>query len=232
MEIIRPTYIWAYNLTKRTKTITRIILHHAAATSCTATQIHDWHKGNGWAGIGYHFFINKEGKVYEGRPVEYIGAHAGYNNDDSIGICFEGNFENETMNEKQKQAGRLLVETLRQRYAISKIQRHSDVNATACPGKNFPFDYIAYGTREVVSVENTVYTVRLPLISIGDKGADVLIAQRMLIGFGFSCGNSGADGDFGTNTYKAVRKFQTAKNLSVDGIIGRQTWHKMFNKED
>lgn len=232
MIIVKPTYIWAYRLTKRTRTITRIILHHAAATSCTATQIHDWHKANGWCGIGYHFFINKQGEVYEGRPLEYIGAHAGNNNEDSIGICFEGNFEKEDMNDKQKQAGRLLVETLRQRYGITKVQRHSDVNATACPGKNFPFEYIAYGTREVVSTVDVVYTVKLPMLSIGDKGADVLIAQKMLIGSGYSCGNTGADGDFGTNTYKAVRRFQQAKNIGVDGIVGRQTWYKLFNKED
>lgn len=232
MTIYNPTYIWAYPLTKRTKTISRIILHHAAAVTCTAAQIHDWHKSKGWCGIGYHYFVDKTGEVYQGRPVEYIGAHAGNNNGDSIGICFEGNFEIEEMPEAQKNAGRLLVETLKQRYSITKIQRHSEVNATACPGEHFPFDFIAYGTKEVVSVDDAVYTIRFPLLAENDKGVDVAVLQKMLIGSGYSCGSYGADGDFGSNTKKAVKKFQTAKKIDVDGIVGKQTWYKLFNKEE
>ena len=95
MKIICPSYHWNGQLTKRTEPITRIILHHAAAIKCTAEQIHAWHIANGWCGIGYHFFIRKDGTVYEGRPLDMIGAHAGGNNYDSIGICFEGSFDKE-----------------------------------------------------------------------------------------------------------------------------------------
>ena len=39
----------------------RIILHHAEASNCTVQDIHRWHLNNGWSGIGYHFFVRKDG---------------------------------------------------------------------------------------------------------------------------------------------------------------------------
>lgn len=142
MNIIEKTYKLNGDLRARSKT-TRIILHHAAATKCTVEDIDSWHKGNGWTCIGYHFFVNKKGEVYRGRPENTVGAHAGDNNTDSIGVCAEGNFENETMGTAQKEALKELVAYLKNKYGISKVQKHKDVNATACPGKNYPFDEIA-----------------------------------------------------------------------------------------
>ena len=65
MEILEQTYDWAMPLARRSAT-RRIILHHAAAVTCTARQIHQWHLANGWAGIGYHFFVRKDGRIYRG----------------------------------------------------------------------------------------------------------------------------------------------------------------------
>lgn len=132
------------SLSKR-KSTTRIILHHAAAESCDAATIHQWHLNKGWSGIGYHFVVRKNGSIERGRPEDTVGAHALNNNSDSIGICFEGNFETETMPETQKAAGKELVAYLKQKYGISTVQKHKDVTSTACPGKNFPFDEIVNG---------------------------------------------------------------------------------------
>ena len=57
----------------------------------------------------------------------------------------------------------------------------------------------------------------------GYKGDDVKAMQSALISAGFSCGSCGADGDFGSGTEKAVKAFQKAKGLSVDGIAGKKT---------
>lgn len=62
----------------------------------------------------------------------------------------------------------------------------------------------------------------------GSKGAEVKAMQLLLIGYGYSCGSTGADGDFGANTDKAVRKFQAAKGIGVDGICGPKTWSKLL----
>ena len=77
------------------------------------------------------------------HPEDTVGAHAGNNNYDSLGVCFEGSFDRETMPDAQLRAGQELVAYLKQKYGISTVQRHSDVNATGCPGDNFPFDALA-----------------------------------------------------------------------------------------
>lgn len=137
MQINEVAYKWAGQLTRRTAT-RRIILHHAAAVTCTPQQVHQWHLANGWTGIGYHFFVRKDGTVYRGRPEDTVGAHAGNNNYDSLGVCFEGSFDRETMPDAQLRAGQELVAYLKQKYGISAVQRHSDVNATGCPGAISP----------------------------------------------------------------------------------------------
>ena len=135
------------SMSKRQST-DRLILHHSACSNCTAEQIHQWHLNNGWEGAGYHFLVRKDGNVYRLRPEEYIGAHAYGSNYNSIGICAEGNFENETMPEAQKNSLIELVSYLKGKYGISKVLKHSDVNNTACPGKNYPFNEIVNGKVE------------------------------------------------------------------------------------
>ena len=75
MNIIEKDYNWAHELSARQVT-NLIILHHAAAKSCTAADVHNWHLNRGWAGIGYHFFVGKDGSVTRGRPLWAVGAHA------------------------------------------------------------------------------------------------------------------------------------------------------------
>lgn len=149
MKIIETNLSFG-SMSVRSKT-NRIIVHHAAAKSCGAATIHQWHKNNGWSGIGYHFVVRKNGTIERGRPEKYVGAHASGSNSDSLGVCFEGNFESETMNATQKNAGKELVAYLKKRYGISKVQRHKDVGSTDCPGANFPFSEIA-GASGSVSV--------------------------------------------------------------------------------
>ena len=116
-----------------------IILHHAEAPSCSIKDIHEWHKSNGWAGVGYHYFVTKSGKVYKGRPDNAVGSHCLGNNKDTLGICFEGAYNEETMPQVQIQAGRELISYLKAKYNISLVKRHKDLNNTDCPGANFPF---------------------------------------------------------------------------------------------
>lgn len=148
MNIIDVGLSFTSALEKRIVT-DEIVLHHAAGTG-SVKDIHNWHiNGNGWAGIGYHFYVRKNGEVYVGRPVDTVGAHAYGENSHTIGICFEGNFENETMSDAQKNAGAELVAKLRKDFpTVKRVSAHRDHNSTACPGKNFPFEYIAAGKAE------------------------------------------------------------------------------------
>ena len=147
MKIIETEYKWAMALTRRNAT-NGVVMHHAAATTCSAEDIHRWHLDNGWAGIGYHFFVRKDGSIYRGRPIDTVGAHTYGRNSDTIGVCFEGNFEKEEMPEAQKNAGVELVSWILELYPqITKVTKHMDHVATACPGKKFPFKEITGGEK-------------------------------------------------------------------------------------
>lgn len=68
------------------------------------------------------------------------------------------------------------------------------------------------------------------MLKRGMEGADVKTLQAALIAYGFSCGASGADGDFGGGTEAALKKFQTKYNLGADGIAGKGTWGKLLGQ--
>lgn len=58
-----------------------------------AATIHKWHVEQGWSGIGYHYVIDRDGTVENGRPDYWIGAHVKGHNATSIGICLVGRDE-------------------------------------------------------------------------------------------------------------------------------------------
>lgn len=74
-----------------------------------------------------------------------------------------------------------------------------------------------------------VCSVYLNVLRKGSSGNSVKALQGILIANGFSCGRWGADGDFGADTLTAVRRYQAAKKLDVDGIVGQATWGKLLN---
>lgn len=73
-----------------------------------------------------------------------------------------------------------------------------------------------------------VCTVELTMLKKGTKGNSVKALQTLLIGYGYSCGKSGADGDFGSGTLSAVKAYQKATGLTVDGVVGSATWGKLL----
>ncbi len=152
MNIIEKTYSLNGSLQTRAKT-DMIILHHAVYNG-DVEGIDRIHKGKGWTCIGYHFYVRKDGSIYRGRKENAVGAHAYGSNMTSIGICAEGNFETDVMSDAQKNAIIELVNYLKGKYGISKVIRHKDVNATACPGKNYPFNEIV-NAKVTKPVENT-----------------------------------------------------------------------------
>lgn len=64
-------------------------------------------------------------------------------------------------------------------------------------------------------------------LTLGDTGTAVKTMQKMLIACGFSCGSCGADGSFGNDTLAAVKKFQKAYRLVVDGLYGSKSKAKL-----
>lgn len=67
-----------------------------------------------------------------------------------------------------------------------------------------------------------------PTLKKGSRGTITKIMQQRLIDLGYSCGTYGADGINGASTQEAIKRFQRDKGLTVDGIVGRNTWRKLL----
>ena len=162
INIIETKWEWEGMLSTRAHT-DYIALHHAEASTCTAQQVDEWHKSNGWSGIGYHFFVRKDGSIYRGRPLTSMGAHVSGMNNCSIGICAEGKYSTETMPDAQKRAiCRLLVYLKDNYYPDAKIVGHKEIGDSDCPGKNYPLadiknNYRAYAGEEVDEMSKEDY---------------------------------------------------------------------------
>lgn len=219
------------SLSKRGRT-THLIIHHAAAEMASVETIHQWHKGKGWAGIGYNFYIRRDGGVFKGRGWEYIGAHATNSNSISVGICFEGDYESKTksMPDAQFLSGAAVITLALEKYpTINTICGHRDIASTACPGRFFPLDeMIAMGKLGNISAQSDTdsngcpYGTSTATVKDGGTGEAVCRCQWYLNEV-FDAELS-IDGICGSQTLAAIRAFQEAKGLDVDGVCGSVTW--------
>ena len=78
--------------------------------------------------------------------------------------------------------------------------------------------------------QDVTIPMQVRMLKRGMEGADVKTLQAALIAYGFSCGAAGADGDFGSGTEAALKKFQTKYGLGADGIAGKGTWGKLLGQ--
>ena len=123
-----------------------IVIHHAGFPEgdkdSSAQELHKFHQEtNGWAGIGYHYVIRKDGTIEQGRKPKAVGAHAYQHNKNSIGICVAGNFEVAKPQAAQIDSLKLLTAWLCQKYKLDPMGKgvivgHRDLNDTTCPGDN------------------------------------------------------------------------------------------------
>lgn len=80
---------------------------------------------------------------------------------------------------------------------------------------------LGYGNPAYVGA-SAAAAVPASILRLRSKGADVVTLQNRLNKLGFPCGS--ADGDFGPRTLEAVKAFQAARGLVVDGVVGPATW--------
>jgi len=97
-----------------------------------------------FSGIAYHFIIDSQGRIFEGRPLDMLDAHVGGANTGAVGIALIGNFDRRNNNPTvyQMQSMFMLVGQLQSVYSIpnSNVGGHRDYalpqNPTVCPGGN------------------------------------------------------------------------------------------------
>ncbi len=131
--------------------IKQLIVHCSATREgqdISVDTIKKWHvEDRGWSDIGYHFYIDINGRVEKGRDIAKIGAHCKGKNRNSIGICYCGGVEadgktpKDTRTEDQKKSLRILIKTLKSLFPQAIVHSHNDFANKACPSFNATEEY-------------------------------------------------------------------------------------------
>lgn len=88
----------------------------------------------------------------------------------------------------------------------------------------YKLPFIEYGeTAEIKPIDTTLGGRLLKLTDPIMKGSDVEMLQELLVQLGYELPKYGADGEYGQETVDAVKAFQTAEGLEVDGKYGQLT---------
>ena len=134
----------AYCFYQNYREVSLLVIH------CSATRydrdfpveaLRSSHKARGFADIGYHFYITRDGELHRCQPVNQIGAHAAGWNDKSIGICYEGGLDEQgrpadTRTYAQRCTLMDLLRQLRRDYPEARILGHYQLSPyirKACP---------------------------------------------------------------------------------------------------
>jgi N-acetylmuramoyl-L-alanine amidase len=121
--------------------INKVIIHCSATPEgrdVKTETIKGWHTAKGWSDIGYHYVIELDGSIVEGRPIELIGAHCLGQNKFSIGICYVGGMNKsmskpkDTRTEEQKVSLTELINELKSKFDLS-VHGHNQFSNKACP---------------------------------------------------------------------------------------------------
>jgi hypothetical protein len=94
--------------------------------------------GEKWADIGYHYVIDRAGRVWEGRPIQYQGAHVQDCNEHNIGVMCLGNFMLQYPTKAQTdRLDQFVAQLMRDnRISLRNVRTHQEWNPTECPGRN------------------------------------------------------------------------------------------------
>ncbi len=132
------------------RTINKIIVHCTATRASqdvTVDMINSWHVARGFAMIGYHYVIYRDGTLHEGRPLSMVGAHCTGQNSDSIGISYcggvaeDGTTAEDNRTDAQKATLKQLIKELRATYGNIPVYGHRDFASKACPSFDATAEY-------------------------------------------------------------------------------------------
>lgn len=113
-----------------------IVIHCSATREDRIFTEHDLkkcHLARGFKGIGYHFYIRRNGDIKTTRRLEEMGSHVRGHNRGSIGICYEGGLDKsgqpcDTRTEWQKHSLKVLVKVLKKDYPGCRVCGHRDLS--------------------------------------------------------------------------------------------------------
>lgn len=132
------------------RAIKEIIVHCSATPEgkdYTVSDIRKWHIARGFADVGYHYIVYRDGSINKGREESVVGAHCTGHNTNSIGICYIGGVEKDgktpkdTRTPEQKKSLLKLLSDLKRRYPKASIHSHKDYANKACPSFDATKEY-------------------------------------------------------------------------------------------
>ena len=119
----------------------KLLVVHCSDTNngedLSAFDIHKMHLNFGWDGIGYHKVICRSGKVENGRPEYWMGAHVKGKNDVSLGVCLIGR---DDFTKLQFSSLEAVLREWKSLYPDAKILGHRDTGNTSKTCPNFDVD--------------------------------------------------------------------------------------------
>lgn len=117
-----------------------VVIHHSGFYEhdgqTTLDEIQRSHREDrGWADVGYHFMIDKDGMIYEGRDITVRGVHVEGYNTGSVGVCLLGDYRSEAPSQAQLNSVYALNDWLVFRLQVTHLTGHGQFNDwTECPG--------------------------------------------------------------------------------------------------
>ena len=168
--------------------ITKIIVHYTNSGDVPASTIRQWHLANGWADIGYHKVIRRDGSIELGRPESQPGAHTKRFNRESLGVVLTGS-DRQSWYPATAQLRSLgnVIDDWQRKYGPATVYLHKDLNATSCPGRleldDIPTDeedqeMFAYQLDVVESETGYQITGAITGVVEGDKRGHVFVNAR------------------------------------------------------
>jgi N-acetylmuramoyl-L-alanine amidase len=148
--------------------VNKVIIHCSATGpehDIDAKVVDGWHKKRGWKGIGYHFFIKRDGAIEFGRDINEVGAHTKGQNQNSIGVCYAGGVKQEdpktpedNRTDEQKASLEMLSLALKCIFPDVTFHGHREYAPKACP--SFDVSQENYGFESERSPEHLIREIK------------------------------------------------------------------------
>lgn len=215
--------------------VERVFIHCSASDRAEHDDVavmDRWHRERGWSGVGYHFFVRKDGTVQTGRDLERTPAAQAGHNTGSIAICLHGLAATRFTRAQFESLIALCCEIDSAYGGLVTFHGHREVANKACPV--FPYREVlgldAHGSLAhpptavpdgSESGEPGGRPSGQPLLRVMAFGPAVTRLQALLGAAGHDVVE---DGHFGEATLAAVTAFQRGAGLTPDGIVGPNTW--------
>lgn len=156
-----------------------IVVHYTATPpnmNPSVSEIDRWHKQAGSRGFGYHWYIDRNAKLWEGRPEEQVGAGVRGHNQNTIHVCWAGGIEKDpnvgVWNPTPDQERELvrLLKNIKQRYPKARVVGHRNLGPSQCPGRDDVEQWFAQQNNTTPNTSN--WLIELIRSIFNGKGID------------------------------------------------------------